>query len=182
MDLAHDKQGSCCCYPGGSRKIGTFFLNTMYSKNTPLHVAPAKAKCDRRTDGLNDPTHIPGNNSRIEARGWDYSVWRTDRQTDTWTKCTRSKTERRTDGKSCYAYMYVMSVSELVRLVAKTSHATIFQSYMWRHIDMQGGLKKLYLRSGSQRHRHFVGFFNVPVLHLQGTNLFIRLFWKTARF
>ena len=26
-----------------------------------------------------------------------------------------------------------------------------------------GGLKKLYLRSGSQRHRHFVGFFNVPV-------------------
>ena len=27
-----------------------------------------------------------------------------------------------------------------------------------------GGLKKLDLRSGSQRHRHFVGFFNVPVL------------------
>ena len=28
-----------------------------------------------------------------------------------------------------------------------------------------GGLKKkLYLRSGSQRHRHFVGLFNVPVL------------------
>ena len=28
-----------------------------------------------------------------------------------------------------------------------------------------GGLKKKYdLRSGSQRHRHFVGFFNVPVL------------------
>ena len=26
------------------------------------------------------------------------------------------------------------------------------------------GLKKLDLRSGSQRHRHFVGFFNVPVL------------------
>ena len=26
-----------------------------------------------------------------------------------------------------------------------------------------GGLKKLDLRSGSQRHRHFVGFFNVPV-------------------
>ena len=26
-----------------------------------------------------------------------------------------------------------------------------------------GGLKKLNLRSGSQRHRHFVGFFNVPV-------------------
>ena len=27
-----------------------------------------------------------------------------------------------------------------------------------------GGLKKLDLRSGSQRHGHFVGFFNVPVL------------------
>ena len=27
-----------------------------------------------------------------------------------------------------------------------------------------GGLKKLELRSGSQRQRHFVGFFNVPVL------------------
>ena len=27
-----------------------------------------------------------------------------------------------------------------------------------------GALKKLDLRSGSQRHRHFVGFFNVPVL------------------
>ena len=26
-----------------------------------------------------------------------------------------------------------------------------------------GGLKKLNLRLGSQRHRHFVGFFNVPV-------------------
>ena len=26
-----------------------------------------------------------------------------------------------------------------------------------------GGLKKLYLRSGSHRHRHFVGFFNVSV-------------------
>ena len=26
-----------------------------------------------------------------------------------------------------------------------------------------GGLKKLDLRSGSQRHRHSVGFFNVPV-------------------
>ena len=25
-----------------------------------------------------------------------------------------------------------------------------------------GGLKKFDLRSGSQRHRHFVGFFNVP--------------------
>ena len=45
-----------------------------------------------------------------------------------------------------------------------------------------GALKKLklYLRSGSQRHRHFAGFFNVPVPHRHGTNLFIRWFRHTA--
>ena len=42
-----------------------------------------------------------------------------------------------------------------------TSHATIFQLNMWWH-RCAGGLKKFDLRSGSQRHRHFVGFFNVP--------------------
>ena len=30
---------------------------------------------------------------------------------------------------------------------------------------------KLYLRSGSKRHRHFAGFFNVPFLHRHGTTL-----------
>ena len=35
-------------------------------------------------------------------------------------------------------------------------------SVMWRH-RCAGGLKKLFLRSGSQRHRHFVGLFNVSV-------------------
>ena len=41
-------------------------------------------------------------------------------------------------------------------LLVFSSHATIFQTYMWRHRSA-GGLKKtLYLRSGSQRHRHFV--------------------------
>ena len=64
-----------------------------------------------------------------------------------------------------------------------TSHATIFQSYMWRH-RCAGGLKKklLYRRSESKRHRYFAGFFNVPVLHRQGTNLFIMLFRHTAQF
>ena len=38
---------------------------------------------------------------------------------------------------------------------------------MWRH-RCAGGLKKKYLRSGSQRHRHFAGFFNLPVLHRHG--------------
>ena len=56
----------------------------------------------------------------------------------------------------------------------------IIQLYMWRH-RFAGGLKKLYLRSGSQRHWHFVGFFNVPVLHRHGITLFIRLFRETAK-
>ena len=50
-----------------------------------------------------------------------------------------------------------------------TSHATILQSYKWRH-RCEGGLKKkLYRRSGFQRHRHFAGFANMPVLHRHGT-------------
>ena len=61
-----------------------------------------------------------------------------------------------------------------------TSHGTIFQLYMWRHRWAGGLKKKLYLRSGSQRHGHFAGFFNVPVLHRHGTNLFIRWFRHTA--
>ena len=51
---------------------------------------------------------------------------------------------------------------------------------MWRHRCAGGLKKKMYLRSGSQRHRHFAGFFNVPVLHRHGTNLFIRWFRHTA--
>ena len=50
-----------------------------------------------------------------------------------------------------------------------TSHATVFQSYMLRHRCASGLKKKLYLRSGSQRHKHYAGFFNVPVLHRYGT-------------
>ena len=45
---------------------------------------------------------------------------------------------------------------------------------MWRHRCAGGLKKKLYLRWGSQRHRRFVGFFNVYVLHRHGTTLFIR--------
>ena len=41
------------------------------------------------------------------------------------------------------------------------SHATIFQSYMWRH-RCAGGLKKMYPRSGSQRHTHFARFWTCP--------------------
>ena len=42
--------------------------------------------------------------------------------------------------------------------------------------------EQLFLRSGSQRHRHFAGFFNVPVIHRHGTTLFIRWFRHTAPF
>ena len=37
-----------------------------------------------------------------------------------------------------------------------------------RHRYAGGLKKKLYLRSGSQRHRNIIGFFNVPVLHRHG--------------
>ena len=63
-----------------------------------------------------------------------------------------------------------------------TSHATIIQSYMWRYRCAGGLKKKLYLRLGSQRHRHFAVFFNMPVLHRHGANLFIRWFRHTAPF
>ena len=42
---------------------------------------------------------------------------------------------------------------------------------------------KMFLRSCSQHHRHFVGFFNmVPVLHRHGATLLIGLFRETAPF
>ena len=63
-----------------------------------------------------------------------------------------------------------------------TSHATIFQSYMRRHRCAGGLKKKLYLRSGSQRHRYFTRFFNVCVLHRHGTTLFIQWFQHTDPF
>ena len=47
-------------------------------------------------------------------------------------------------------------------------HATIFQSYLCWH-RWAGRLKKLYLRSGSLRHWHFAGFFNVPILQRHWT-------------
>ena len=63
-----------------------------------------------------------------------------------------------------------------------TSHSMIFQLYMWRHRCADGPKKKLYLRSGSQRHRHFVGFFNMPVQAPTRGHPFLRLFWETAPF
>ena len=45
-----------------------------------------------------------------------------------------------------------------------------------------GGLKRLDLQSGSQRHRHFVGSLTCPSKHRLGANLLQRLFLETAPF
>ena len=57
------------------------------------------------------------------------------------------------------AYTYHVFFGELCVYLCFTSHATMFQLYIWRH-RYAGGLKKLYLPSGC--HRHFVGFFKCP--------------------
>ena len=44
-------------------------------------------------------------------------------------------------------------------------------------VQMCRRTKKLYLRSGSQRHRHFAGFLNVSILHRHGTTLSL-LRWR----
>ena len=64
-----------------------------------------------------------------------------------------------------------------------TSHATIFQViYVTAHGCAGGLKKKLNLRSGFQRHIHFVGFFNVPVQAPTQGHPFIRLFRETTPF
>ena len=56
-----------------------------------------------------------------------------------------------------------------------TSHSTIFQLhvYMWRHRCAGELKKKLDLQSGSQCHRHFVGFLMCPSKHRHGANIFM---------
>ena len=61
------------------------------------------------------------------------------------------------------------------------SRATIFQLYVTAH-GSAGGMKKMDLRSGSQRHSHFVGFFNVPIKSTDTGQIFLRLFRETAKF
>ena len=58
-----------------------------------------------------------------------------------------------------------------------TSQSTIFESYMWRHTDVQADWRRKFdIRSGSQRRRHFVWFINVPVqARTRGHPLFIIL-------
>ena len=49
-------------------------------------------------------------------------------------------------------------------IIGRTTINDISVIYVTAHRCAGGLKKKLDLRSGSQRHRHFVGFFNVPVL------------------
>ena len=53
--------------------------------------------------------------------------------------------------------------SSWVELVVYVTINDISVIYVTAHICAGGLKKKLDLRSGSQRHRHFVGFFNVPI-------------------
>ena len=55
-------------------------------------------------------------------------------------------------------------VSEWVNLLFNVTINDISVIYVTAHRCAGKLKKKLDLRSGSQRHRHFVGFFNVPVL------------------
>ena len=54
--------------------------------------------------------------------------------------------------------------------------------YLTAHRCAGGLKKKLDLWSGFQRHRHFVGLFNVPVQAPTRDQPFIRLFLETAPF
>ena len=58
-----------------------------------------------------------------------------------------------------HKFLKKISVSVIVCVYwCFTSHATIFQLYMRQHRCAGGLKKKMYLRLGSQHHRHFVGF------------------------
>ena len=54
--------------------------------------------------------------------------------------------------------------------------------YVTSHRYAGGLKKKLDLRLESQRHRHSIGFFNVPVQASTLGQLFKRFFWETALF
>ena len=68
-------------------------------------------------------------------------------------------------------------------IICKEHHSALLGVwYMTAHICAGGLKKKLDIRSGSQRQRHFVGFFNVSVQAPTLATLFTRLFRETAPF
>ena len=74
--------------------------------------------------------------------------------------------------------------SEVRWIGCLTSQLTIFQSYMWRHIDVQADWRRswTYGRAPNAIYRHFVGFFNVPVLAPTRDHPFYTVIWHTAPF
>ena len=70
-----------------------------------------------------------------------------------------------------------------ILVILRSLQRSHFKLYMWRHIDGHADWRRKFdLRSGSKRHRYFVGFFNEPVQAPSRATLFIRLFWETAQF
>ena len=59
---------------------------------------------------------------------------------------------------------------------------SVIYMYVTAHRCVGGLKKKLDLRSGSQRHRHLVGFFNVPSKHRHGGPPFYTIIRETAQF
>ena len=73
-------------------------------------------------------------------------------------------------------------MSEWVNWLFNVTINDISVIYVTAHRCAGGLKKKLDLRSGSQRHRNFVGFFNVSVLAPTRDHPFIRWFRHTAPF
>ena len=79
-------------------------------------------------------------------------------------------------------YEYTIKSRDLNPLLFNITCNDISVLYMTAYRCAGGLKKKLNLWSGSQRHRHFVGFLNVPVQAPTRDHPFIRLFRETARF
>ena len=88
----------------------------------------------------------------------------------------KSRVKKRIHLKFCKWWMVV------VNWLFNVTINDISVIYVTAHRCAGGLKKKLDLRSDSKRHRHSVGFFNVPVLAPTGTTLFIRWFRHTAPF
>ena len=77
-----------------------------------------------------------------------------------------------------HKHIFCLSLSLLVFYVTCDDISVIYMTaQMYRRTEEEVDVVPTV---GLPRHRHFVGFFNVPVLHRHGTNLFIRWFRHTA--
>ena len=75
-------------------------------------------------------------------------------------------------------------ISGIFKMCVKFSMCIViygWQGHVCDGTDVQAGWRKSCTYGRAQRHRHSVGFFNVPVIHRHGTTLFIRWFRHNAR-